>query len=135
MVLRLKPIGARIANEILMHFRAQKKLQIEVSMNETIDVDKDGNPLTYLDIVSIDDTVADDIFMKISSDKAKRIIETSLDEREKKILVLRYGLSGRKALTQREVADKLGISRSYVSRIEKIALGKIHDGISGSGGI
>lgn len=127
--------GKCLQNEILMHFRAQKKLQIEVSMNETIDVDKDGNPLTYLDIVSIDDTVADDIFMKISSDKAKRIIETSLDEREKKILVLRYGLSGRKALTQREVADKLGISRSYVSRIEKIALGKIHDGISGSGGI
>jgi RNA polymerase sporulation-specific sigma factor len=73
--------------------------------------------------------------MKISSDRAKMIIATSLDEREKKILVLRYGLSGGRALTQREVANRLGISRSYVSRIEKIALGKIHNYISRSNGM
>jgi RNA polymerase sporulation-specific sigma factor len=108
-----------------MYFRAQKKLQNEVSMNETIDVDKDGNPLTYIDIISSEDTIADDLFLKISSRRAGKIIQNKLDERERKIIVLRYGLSGQRALTQREVAEKLGISRSYVSRIEKNALEKI----------
>ena len=108
-----------------MYFRAQKKLQNEVSMNETIDVDKDGNPLTYIDIISSEDTIADDLFVNISSKRAGKIIQNKLDERERKIIVLRYGLSGQRALTQREVAEKLGISRSYVSRIEKTALEKI----------
>jgi RNA polymerase sporulation-specific sigma factor len=117
--------GKCLQNEILMYFRAQKKLQNEVSMNETIDVDKDGNPLTYIDIISSEDTIADDLFLKISSRRAGKIIQNKLDERERKIIVLRYGLSGQRALTQREVAEKLGISRSYVSRIEKNALEKI----------
>ncbi len=108
-----------------MYFRSQKKLQNEVSMNETIDVDKDGNPLTYIDIISSEDTIADDLFVKVTSRRAKEIIENKLDDRERKIIVLRYGLSGEKALAQREVAEKLGISRSYVSRIEKSALEKI----------
>ncbi len=117
--------GKCLQNEILMYFRAQKKLQNEVSMNETIDVDKDGNPLTYVDVISTEDTIADDLFLKISSDKASRIIRSRLDERERSIINMRYGLSGERALTQREVAKKLGISRSYVSRIEKTALEKI----------
>ena len=117
--------GKCLQNEILMYFRAQKKLQNEVSMNETIDVDKDGNPLTYVDVISSEDTIADDLFLKISSDKASRIIRTRLDDRERSIINMRYGLSGEKPLTQREVARKLSISRSYVSRIEKTALEKI----------
>ena len=116
-----------IQNEILMFFRAQKKHQNEVSINETIDTDKDGNPLTYSDIVSCDDTIAEGIELKIYSKKAIEIIKRILNEREKQIIVLRYGLNNRKPITQREISTLLGISRSYVSRIEKSALEKIKD--------
>lgn len=114
-----------IQNEILMYFRSQKKLSQEVSINETIDTDRDGNPLTYGDIIKCDDTIADDIDTKIKLTKAADYIMKSLDEREREIIILRYGLGNRAAITQREVADKLGISRSYVSRIEKSALEKL----------
>lgn len=114
-----------IQNEILMYFRAQKKTMQEVSINETIDTDRDGNPLTYIDIIKCDDTIAEDIDTKIKLTKASEYIMKGLGEREREIIVMRYGLSGGKAKTQREVADKLGISRSYVSRIEKCALEKI----------
>jgi RNA polymerase sporulation-specific sigma factor len=114
-----------IQNEILMYFRSRKKLSCEVSLSEAIDVDKDGNSLTYMDIVCVDDTIAEDLDLKIMSEKAKRIIMTCLDEREKQIIVYRYGLDGDKPMTQRELAAKLKISRSYVSRIEKSALEKI----------
>ena len=117
--------GKCMQHEILMYFRAQKKTAGEVSMNEPIDTDKDGNPLTYLDIISIDDTIADDIDSKSRAERALMIIARDLPERERKILVLRYGLDGRAPLAQREVAELLGISRSYVSRIEKAALEKI----------
>ena len=110
-----------------MYFRSQKKTQCEVSLSEPIDVDKDGNPLTYIDIISVDDTIAEDIFVKITSSQAKRFIKEGLTPRERQIIVLRYGLSGKTPLTQREIADGLGISRSYVSRIEKGALQKIQD--------
>ena len=119
--------GRCLQNEILMHFRSQKKTQCEVSLSEPIDVDKDGNPLTYIDIISVDDTIAEDIFVKITSAQAKRFIKEGLTPRERQIIVLRYGLSGKTPLTQREIADGLGISRSYVSRIEKGALQKIQD--------
>jgi RNA polymerase sporulation-specific sigma factor len=117
--------GKCLQNEILMYFRSQKKLSQEVSINETIDIDKDGNPLTYIDIISVDDTISDDLDIKMNSQKVSRIINNCLDKREKEIIVLRYGLSGGKPLTQREVAAKLGISRSYVSRIEKKAIDDI----------
>ena len=116
--------GKCLQNEILMYFRSQKKLSQEVSINETIDIDKDGNPLTYIDIISVDDTIADDLELKMNSEKVARII-SRLEPREKEIIVYRYGLTGAKSLTQREVAVKLGISRSYVSRIEKKALEEI----------
>ena len=108
-----------------MYFRAQKRTQQEVSINETIDTDRDGNPLTYIDIIKCDDTIADDIDTKIKIKKASEYITGGLDEREREIIVKRYGLDGSRAKTQREVAQALGISRSYVSRIEKCALEKI----------
>ena len=119
-----------LQNEILMYFRSQKKLACEVSLSEPIDVDKDGNPLTYIDIISTDDTIAEDIDNKIKSAKALNIINNVLDKREREIIIMRYGLSGKPAVTQREAAIKLGISRSYVSRIEKTALSKINSYIS-----
>ncbi len=118
--------GAKcIQNEILMYFRSQKKLSGEVSMNETIDSDRDGNPLTYLDIIKVDDTIADDLDLKIKISKVIEYIKSELSDRERQIVILRYGLGSSAALTQREVAERLGISRSYVSRIEKNALEKL----------
>lgn len=121
----------RIANEILMYFRSQKKLQNEVSINDTIDMDKDGNPLTYLDIISEEENIAENIDLKIHTAKLLELVDEVLDEREKEIVTLRYGLAGYKPLTQREVAAHLEISRSYVSRIEKRALERLRDGFGG----
>ena len=114
-----------LQNEILMQFRAQKKFQNEVSVNDTIDTDKDGNPLTYGDIISTDEDIADTIELKFKTKKALDYIMNGLTERERKIMIMRYGIGGGKALTQRETAQRLGISRSYVSRIEKSALDKL----------
>ena len=125
--------GRCLQNEILMHFRSQKKLSNEVSLSETIDTDKDGNPLTYSDIISCEDTIAEDLSFKISSQKALRIIKYQLTPRERQILVLRYGLNNKKPITQREIAATLGISRSYVSRIEKSAIEKIRNEFIRSG--
>ncbi len=123
---RFGTYGAKcIQNEILMFFRSQKKLASEVSMNETIETDRDGNPLTYMDIIKVDDTIADDIDLRIKLEKVTRDIERVLNKREREIIVLRYGLENEIPLTQREVAEKLGISRSYVSRIEKTSLEKL----------
>ncbi len=114
-----------IQNEILMYFRAQKKQSAEISLCETIDVDKDGNPLTYIDVISCDESLTSEIERKLCAEKALNYVNTVLDERERQIVILRYGLYGSTALTQREVAEKLGISRSYVSRIEKSALERL----------
>ena len=128
--------GARFAtyasrclqNEILMYFRSQKKTACEVSINETIDIDKDGNPLTYIDVISCEDTIAEDVDLRLNSKKAIDLINTVLTDRERQIIVLRYGLNNRKPVTQREIASAFGISRSYVSRIEKSAIDKLRDG-------
>lgn len=111
-----------IENEILMHFRNCRKSAQDVSLNESIDTDKDGNPLTLMDVMSVDDDIVETLDLKIKSEKISRYIDEVLDSREKKIIILRYGLNGCKPLTQREVAQKLDISRSYVSRIEKKAI-------------
>ena len=116
-----------IQNEILMYFRSQKKLAAEVSLNETIDIDRDGNPLTYIDVICSEDDVASDVERKISAQKVEVYMKTVLTPRERKIITMRYGIGGGKPLTQRETAERLDISRSYVSRIEKCALEKLHD--------
>lgn len=114
-----------IQNEILMHFRAQKKLASEVSLNDTIDVDRDGNPLTYMDVVCTEESMDCEVARKLTGTKALSLVNTVLDPRSRKIIILRYGLGGRKPLTQRQVAELMDISRSYVSRIEKSALTKL----------
>lgn len=114
-----------IQNEILMHFRAQKKLSAEVSVNDTIDVDRDGNPLTYIDVISCDEDIPDEIAAKVCSERAIKYISTLLDERERRIITMRFGLAGGEPMTQKQVAERLGISRSYVSRLEKCALEKL----------
>ena len=129
---RFATYGARcVQNEILMFFRSKKKRAGEISINDTIDVDKDGNPLTYLDIISIDEDLDADLDMKTYVEKIRSLVDTILDEREKEIIVLRYGLKGYQPRTQREVAAYLGISRSYVSRIEKKVLEKLKDEFQG----
>ena len=116
-----------IQNEILMYFRSQKKLAQEVSLSETIDIDRDGNPLTYIDVICSDDNVADDVEIKIRTQKMMRLMKTELSPRERRIICMRYGIGGAKPLTQRETSERLGISRSYVSRIEKSALQKLRE--------
>jgi len=111
-----------IQNEILMFFRAKKRSGMEISINDTVDVDKDGNPLTYLDIISVEESIESELDLKGHIEKIRKLVDTVLPKREREIIVLRYGLKGYKPLTQREVAAHLGISRSYVSRIEKKAL-------------
>ena len=110
-----------------------KKSTLTSEFLKAADVDKDGNPLTYLDIVSVEDTIADDIDKKIQINKALSYIKNNLDDREKQILIMRYGLGNTRAYTQREVAEKLAISRSYVSRIEKSSLEKINKYLSCEG--
>ena len=121
----------RIANEILMSFRAQKKHSSEISINETIDVDRDGNPLSYMDVISSDEDMPEEVDRKILTAKALHCIKTALTLRERQIIIMRYGLFGVEELTQREIAERLGISRSYVSRIEKSALEKLKDALNG----
>lgn len=112
-----------IANEILMYFRNLKKSAGDVYISDPIDTDKDGNALTMMDIISDnEESMVDSLDLKFRSQQLYEYIQKCLSSRERTIIVLRYGLGGQKALTQREVAKKLGISRSYVSRIEKKAL-------------
>lgn len=114
-----------IENEVLMHFRSVKKRSQDISLNEAIDSDKDGNPLTLMDIMSCEDNIIDELDTKIKTKQVKEFINQALTPRERNIIILRYGLNNTKPLTQREVAKMLNISRSYVSRIETKALHKL----------
>lgn len=123
---RLATYAARcIENEILMYFRSQKKTSQDISMSEPIDTDSEGNPLTLIDIISTEDTIADKIDTKIKIEKLRKFVSEIQDEREKRIIIMRYGLDNNQPLTQKAVARKLHISRSYVSRIEKRALNRL----------
>ena len=104
-----------------------KKSAQDILINDPIDADKDGNTLTLIDIIADEECIIDSVDFKMKTEKLKIYIEETLDEREKTIIILRYGLNGKKEMTQREVAKILNISRSYVSRIEKKALSKLHD--------
>ena len=108
-----------------MHFRSKKKSAHDVYLSDSIDTDKDGNSITLNDIIPDDSNILEDIDLHLQSEQMYRYIQRCLPSREQEILRLRYGLYGSTPLTQREVAQKLNISRSYVSRIEKKALQKL----------
>lgn len=114
-----------IENEILMYFRNSRKLSQEISFNDPIDTDSEGNPLTLMDIIAVDDTIIDDIDTKNKLIKLVAVIDGIENQRDKTIIIKRYGLDGNKPLTQKEIAKELNISRSYVSRIEKKILEQI----------
>ena len=116
-----------IENEILMHFRNQKKSAQDISMSEPIDTDPQGNPLTLSEIIFTDDTIADDLDTKIKIERLRKLIDEMPETRAKQILIARYGLDGNFPKTQREIAEQLHISRSYVSRIEKKTLEDLRD--------
>ena len=108
-----------------MYFRAQKKLQGEISLSESIESDREGNALQLIDVIGVDDTMLEDLYDRDSALRLRRLVRECLTQREAEIIRLRYGLGGTVPLTQREIASTFGISRSYVSRIEKRALEKL----------
>lgn len=127
---RFATYGARcIENEILMYFRSVKKSANDVSISDPIESDGDGGALTLMDVFSDEDTMIDQLDQKIRAGQLRKAVAALDDPREKEIVILRYGLSGDRPLTQREIAAKLNISRSYVSRIEKHALGKLREAL------
>lgn len=124
--IRLATYASRcIENEILMFFRNQKKSAQDVYISDPIDSDKEGNALTLIDVIADKSDIVEELDTKMKLEKLKKIIIPTLDPRELEIITLRYGLNGKPELTQREIAKKLNISRSYVSRIEKSALEKL----------
>lgn len=128
--IRLATYASRcIENEILMYFRSVKKQSSDVLLSDTIEYDKDGNPLTIEDTLRADDDLEESLEMKTQWSKVKDYLDNMEDERAREIIVLRYGLNNKKPLTQREVAERLNISRSYVSRIEKKTLNEIRKNI------
>ena len=127
---RLATYAARcIENEILMHFRGQKKTLGDVSLSDYIETGSDGSALSFMDVVCSDTDLAEQYSEREDMEKLHAVLHKVLDEREKKIIILRYGLYNREAMTQNEVAELCGISRSYVSRIEKKALMKLRSGM------
>lgn len=124
---KLATYAARcIENELLMYFRSKKKCSKEVSLYEPIGTDKEGNQIQLVDVVEGDEKdVVEQLELKRQIARLYELIPDVLDEREREILKMRYGLNNRKPVTQREIAHQLNISRSYVSRIEKRALEKL----------
>ena len=127
---RLATYAARcVENEILMYFRSQKKTAQDVSLSEYIETGKDGNALSLMEIVSSEEDLFDDLSSKEMRNNLHKAMETHLTQREREIVALRYGLGGLKPLPQREIAAQYGISRSYISRIEKKALQKLEQAL------
>ena len=127
---RLATYAARcVENEILMHFRAQRKSASDVSLSDYIETGKDGTALSLMDVICSDEDLFEQLSDKEIYGKLHQVIGERLDEREKTVITLRYGMGNRQPMTQREVATLCGISRSYVSRIEKKALEKLEDAL------
>lgn len=123
---RLATYASRcIENEILMHFRAQRKLQGEVSLSDSLEGDGDDGSLSLMDVLSVDDDMLEELDNRDAQEQVRRCVAQCLSKRERTIIVQRYGLDGYAPRTQREIAAESGISRSYVSRIEKKALEKL----------
>ncbi|HOB28321.1 MAG TPA: RNA polymerase sporulation sigma factor SigK [Bacillota bacterium] len=122
---RLATYAARcIENEILMFLRATSKKKNEISLQEPIGVDKEGNEITLIEVISSDDTIFEEVEMRLLQEKLLKMLQ-NLKDREKKVLTMRFGLAEERRYTQKQVAAALGISRSYVSRIEKKVLQKL----------
>jgi RNA polymerase sporulation-specific sigma factor len=127
---RLATYAARcVENEILMYFRSQKKNAQDVSLSDYIETGSDGAPLELMDVVSEDQDLLEQISGRETAQLLHKAVATCLTEQERQVIILRYGLDGKPPLRQREVADCTGISRSYVSRIEKKALEKLRSAI------
>ena len=125
---RLATYAARcVENEILMYFRSQRKTAGDVSLSDYIETGKDGNAISLMDVVCTDEDLFDDLDTRQTYRRLHRLLRSELTARERRVLALRYGLSGQPPLTQRQTADLCGISRSYVSRIEKKALQKLRE--------
>lgn len=123
---RLATYASRcVENEILMYFRSQRKLQGELSLSDSLDNDDESGSLSLMDVVRVEDNMLEELNLRDSCAKVRRCVDTCLSGREAHIIHLRYGLDDQPPLTQREVASLCGISRSYVSRIEKKALEKL----------
>jgi RNA polymerase sporulation-specific sigma factor len=119
-----------IANEILMYFRGQRKSASDVSLSECIETGRDGNALSLMDVICSEEDLFEQLSEKEIYGRLHTAVNTCLTPREQRIILLRYGLGNRKPLTQREIAAQCGISRSYVSRIEKRALQKLEDALT-----
>lgn len=128
---RLATYAARcVENEILMYFRGQKKSAGDVSLSDYIETGKDGTALSLMDVICSDEDLFEQLSDKEIYARLYHKVDTCLDPRERQIVLLRYGLGNRKPLTQREIAELCGISRSYVSRIEKKALQKLEKALT-----
>ena len=129
---RLATYAARcVENEILMHFRAQRKSAQDVSLSDFIETGTDGAALSLMDVVAEDCDLLEQVSNREMAAALRRAVDTCLTEQERRVILLRYGLTGGVPQRQREVAKITGISRSYVSRIEKRALGKLRRALEG----
>lgn len=127
---RLATYAARcVENEILMHFRAQRKSSRDVSLSDYIDTGNDGTALSLMDVVGEDEDLSEQLSNREQLQQVRKLVDTCLTEQERQVIVLRYGLQDNKPQRQREVAKNVGISRSYVSRIEKRALEKLRQAL------
>ena len=124
----------RIANEILMHFRSRKKTMGDVSLSDVFDTDGEGNSLSLMDVLAQDDEMSERLGELELCGRLRELVDTALDEREARIIRLRYGLDGSLPMTQKETAGICRISRSYVSRLEKKALEKLKAELCDDGG-
>lgn len=121
----LKVLGERVANEILMYFRSQKKSAQDVSLSDYIETGNEGAPLELMDVVSDESDLLEQVVARETGLQLRQAVRSCLTEQERQVIELRYGLTGQKPKRQREVAQITGISRSYISRIEKRALQKL----------